>query len=248
MTYHPHVHCIVPAGGLDKNGTWRNAKSNGDFLFPVKAMSRLFKGKLLAELLLLHKQAALAMTPSMSKLHYQTKNKLYNREWVVYAKKTFGGPKQVLEYLGRYSHRICISNFRIANISQTHVTFKYQDRKNKKQKSKTIKGTSFIRLFCEHILPKRFVKIRHIGILASRVKKNDLIQARRSLGAPSPPHKIIMNTRDFIIMTSGKDPFLCPRCRIGEMVIIAVIPPIRGSPIRPPFRFLPTYRKINIPI
>jgi len=248
MTYRPHVHCIVPAGGLDKNGTWRHAKSNGDFLFPVKAMSRLFRGKLLAELHLLHKQAALAMTPTMSKLHYQTKNKLYNKEWVVYAKKAFGGPKQVLEYLGRYSHRICISNFRITNISQTHVTFKYQDRKNKKQKSKSIKGTSFIRLFCEHILPKRFVKIRHIGILASRVKKTDLYLARKSLGAPSPPPKIKLNTRDFITTTAGKDPYLCPCCGKGEMVIIAVIPPIRGSPIRPPIRFIPSYRKINITI
>ena len=248
MTYHPHVHCIVPAGGLTKNGTWRHAKSKGEFLFPARAMSRLFRGKLLAELHLLHRQGSLAMTTAMRNLYYQTKNKLYNKEWVVYAKKAFGGPQQVLEYLGRYSHRICISNFRITNISQTHVTFKYQDRKTKKQKSKNIKGTAFIRLFSEHILPKRFVKIRHIGILASRVKKNDLFQARKSLGTTSPPPKVKMNTRDFITTTTGKDPYLCPCCGQGEMVIIAVIPPIRGSPIRPPFRFLPSYRKINIAI
>ena len=248
MTYHPHVHCIVPAGGLTKKGKWSNAKSKGQFLFPVKAMSRLFRGKLMAAMHTSFKQGKLTLTPSMSRSYYKTKNKLYHKEWVVYAKKAFCGPQQVLEYLGRYSHRICISNYRITNISQSDVTFRYLDRKTNKQRSKTSSGLDFIRLFAEHILPKRFVKIRHIGLLASRSKKKDLSLARRSLGTSSPPPRVKMNTRDFIIMTTGKDPYLCTCCSQGEMVIIAVIPPIRGSPIKPPFRLLPSYRKTNIAI
>lgn len=247
MTYHPHVHCIIPAGGL-KNGKWVHAKSKGDFLFPVKVMSRLFRGKLMAAIHASFKDGALNLTPFMASNYYQTKSTLYQKEWVVYAKKPFGGPQQVLEYLGRYSHRICISNHRIINISPTHVTFRFIDRKTNTLHSKSLKGVDFIRLFAEHILPKRFIKIRHLGILASRVKKRDLALARKSLGVAPPTPRQKLNTRDFIIMTTGKDPYKCPCCSEGEMVIIAFLPAIRGSPIKPPLRFVPTYRKISIAI
>ena len=102
----------------------------------------------------------------MAMNYKKVKNSLYKKEWIAYAKKAFGGPDQVLEYLGRYTHKICISNFRILKITQTHVTFRFLDRKAKKKRIKTVKGTDFVRLFAEHILPKRFVKIRHIGILS----------------------------------------------------------------------------------
>ena len=248
MTYHPHLHCIVPAGGLTKKGQWVHAKSKGQFLFPVKAVSRVFKGKLMATIHSSFKNGDLSLTPSLASKYYNTKDTLYRKEWVVYTKKSFGGPKQVLEYLGRYSHRICISNHRILHITNTHVTFSYLDRKANTIKSKTIAGTDFIRLFTEHILPKRFVKIRHFGILSSRSKKRDLALCRLSLGAPCPPARPKLTTRDFIIMTTGKDPYKCPCCSTGEMVIVALIPPIRGSPIKPPLRCLPTFRKISIVI
>jgi hypothetical protein len=247
MTYHPHLHCIVPAGGLTKDGRWKHAKSKGSFLFPVKAMSRLFRGKLMAELHALFKEGRLTMNRSMVRTHFLIKDILYKKEWVVYAKKAFGGPDQVLEYLGRYSHKICISNFRIQKITDTHVTFNYQDRKAKIQRTKTIRGTDFIRLFGEHILPKGFVKIRHIGFLASRVKTADLEKVRHSLGVSSPHPKVKMTTREFIIMTTGKDPYLCPCCGQVEMVIIGIVPAIRGSPIKMSIiRFIPKDRKVNI--
>ena len=246
MTYHPHVHCIVPAGGLKPNGKWQDAKSKGNFLFPVVAMSRLFRGKLLAGIHQLYKSGQLKMTPRMATDYKYTKNKLYKKDWVVYAKKAFGGPDQVLEYLGRYTHKICISNYRIIHISKSHVTFRYLNRVANKSMIKTIKGEDFIRLFAEHILPKGFVKIRHIGFLSSRSKKEDLAKARASLGALSPPPKVKMTTREFIKMTIGKDPHSCPCCENGEMVIISIMPAIRGSPIRPPLRFYAKDRKVDI--
>jgi hypothetical protein len=125
MTYHPHVHCIVPTGGIKSNGQWKHAKSKGNFLFPVKAMSRLFRGKFLAGIHEIYKSGQLHMNHQMATKYKQAKNKLYKMEWNVYAKKAFGGPNQVLEYLGRYTHKIWISNYRILNITKTHVTFRY---------------------------------------------------------------------------------------------------------------------------
>ena len=186
------------------------------------------------------------MTNSMVNTYAHVKDKLYKKEWVVYAKKAFGGPDQVLEYLGRYTHKICISNFRILMISDTHVTFKYLDRIANKVRLKTLKGCAFIRLFAEHILPKGFVKIRHFGLLSSRSKKIDLAKARKCLGACPPPPKKKMTTREFITMTTGKDPYACPCCGKGEMVIIATIPAIRGSPIKQRFRQFAKDRKVEL--
>ena len=246
MTYHPHVHCIVPAGGLRSNGQWQHSKSKGNFLFHVNAMSRLFRGKLLSGIHKLYISGQLKLTDQMATDYKYIKNKLYKKEWVAYAKKAFGGPDQVLEYLGRYSHRICISNYRIIDISKTHVTFRYLDRKTKKSKVKILKGEIFLRLFAEHILPKYFVKIRHIGFLSSRTKRQDLAKARASLGTQPPIPKVKLTTREFIKMSTGKDPYLCPCCGVGEMVIISMLPAIRGSPIRPPLRFMAKDRKVNI--
>ena len=246
MTYHPHVHCIVPAGGIKSNGSWQHSKSRGNFLFPVHAMSRLFRGKLLAGIHELYNSGQLNLTDQLAANYKYIKNKLYKKEWIVYAKKAFGGPNQVLEYLGRYTHKICISNYRILDITKTHVTFKYLNRKSNKSEIKTINGEAFLRLFAEHILPKGFVKIRHIGFLSSRSKKEDLAKVRKNLNVPPPTPKEKLTTREFIIMTTGKDPYLCPSCGEAEMVIVSIMPSIRGSPIKTPLRFVPKDRKVNI--
>lgn len=246
MTYHPHIHCIVPAGGLKENGEWQHSKSKGNFLFPVFAMSRLFRGKLLSGIHQLYKSGELFMTDQMTSDYKYIKNKLYKINWVAYAKKAFGGPDQVLEYLGRYTHKICISNYRILDISKTHVTFNYLDRTVNQLKTKSIPGAVFLRLFAEHILPKHFVKIRHIGFLCSRTKQQDLAKARASLNVPPPILKEKLTTREFIKMTTEKDPYQCPCCGEGEMVVTAMIPAIRGSPIRSPLRFMAKDRKVNI--
>ena len=150
--------------------------------------------------------------------------------WVVYNKKAFGGPKQVLDYLGNYTHKICISNYRVLRVDDQYVTFKYQDRKNKVTRTEKILGTDFIRLFAQHILPKGFVKIRHIGFLASKCKTKALKKARQCLKVSPPPDKIKMDNQAFILMTTGKDISKCPVCKVGEMVIVDIFLPIRGSP------------------
>jgi len=245
MTYHPHVHCIVPAGGLSADKQWKHSKGKGNFLFPVIAMSRLFRGKLLAAIHQEFIADRLNLSPQMATDYKYIKNKLYTSEWVVYAKKAFGGPDQVLEYLGRYTHRICISNHRILNVSKTHVTFRYLDRKQGRSKTKRISGSDFLALFAEHILPKHFVKIRHVGFLSSRSKKKDLDAARKSLNVK--PSVVIkeMTTRELITHSTGKDPYICPCCGIGEMVIITIFPPIRGSPTKVRLRGIPKDRKVN---
>lgn len=186
------------------------------------------------------------MSAQIKAQYWKTKNKLYNINWVAYAKKAFGGPQQVLEYIGRYTHKICISNFRIKNITNEEVTFNYLDRKAKMSRTKTIKGEQFLKLFAEHILPKRFVRIRHIGFLASRVKKQNLEAIRRSLKVPTPQGKPNLTTREFINLTTGRDPYLCPCCNKGEMVIIAVLPSIRGSPASSFFRTFAKDRIVSI--
>ncbi len=251
MTFHPHVHCIVPAGGVNGKGQWKHSKGKGKFLFPVKAMSRLLRGKLMAGIHQLYKAGNLNMSPQLKASYKTTKNRLYKKEWVVYAKKAFGGPDQVLEYLGRYTHKICISNYRILNITDTHVTFRYTDRRANKIKVRTIRGEKFILHFAEHILPKRFVKIRHIGFLSSRVKSQKIILIRKCLGMDPPPPLKEMDTRELIKITTGKDPFVCPKCGQGELVIIQIIPRIRGSPhyqkeIKMPYRVIPKYRKVRL--
>ena len=237
LQYHPHIHCIIPAGGLDKDGNWKETKGKKDFLFSVKALSSKFKKKFLINLAELYKtnqikipnHALLWNTPSN---FYHSKSILYNRDWVVYAKESFGGPQQVFEYLGRYTHRIAISNQRILKLDETHVTFKYLDRKNNQSKTKTVKGEDFVKLFLQHVLPPRFTKIRHFGFLSSRSKKADLALIRKAINAHDPGLKVKLSTREFIIKTKGVDPYICRKCKIGTMVVIDFTPSIRGSPRR----------------
>ena len=235
MTYHPHLHCIVPGGGLRYDNTWRNVKGKGDYLFPVKAMSSLFRGKLLAGIHAYFIDGQLKLPIDLRRKHKSIKNLLYKKKWVVYAKKAFGGPEQVLEYLGRYTHKICISNYRIIKITDTHVTFRYLDRKAKKARYKKITGQEFIKLFAEHILPKRFVRIRHFGFLCSRTKAKDLAAIRKSLKVNTPKPIAKMSILEFMLLTTGKNPYLCPICNQSEMVITKVLQPIRGSPVKKVF-------------
>ena len=246
MGYHPHVHCIVPAGGLKPTGKWQQAKSKGQFLFSVRAMSVMFRGKLLAGIDQLYLNGELKLPQQELSKYKKTKAKLYFKEFVSYAKLAFGGPKQVLEYIGRYTHRICISNHRIIKITDTHVTFRYLDRKKKKSKTKTVTGQQFIKLFAEHILPKGFVKIRHIGFLSSRSKAKDLAVIRKNLKVKPPAPKVKMTTREFMIMSTGKDPHLCPKCGQAEMVVTQILPPIRGSPVKIFQRPIPKDRIVKI--
>lgn len=237
MRHHPHIHTIVPAGGLSKNGEWRSSKGKDDFLFSVKAMSSMFRGKLLANIHELVIQNKLILPYDWRDQkgnlspYYKLKDKLYKKDWVVYSKEAFAGPKQVLEYLARYTHKICITNYRILKVTKTHVTFKYYDRKKNVSQTKTITGKEFLILFSKHILPKWFRKIRHFGFLSTRSKHKHLIIIRKSLNTRKPKVIEDLSSRNIILMTTGKDIRKCPSCDTGEMCIVGFFNTIRGSPL-----------------
>ena len=166
LSLHPHVHCIVPGGGVTTKNKWINAKAKGCFLFPVKAMSPMFRGKFIAEF-------KVHMDLQGLDLPKEFISKLYQYKWVVYAKTAFAGPKSVVEYLGRYSHKTAISNYRIRSFSEDKVLFRFKDYKHGDvSKLMTLHPLEFVRRFSLHILPSGFTRIRHFGLLSSKSKAN----------------------------------------------------------------------------
>ena len=208
LSLHPHLHCIVPGGGVDKNGQFKNSHFKGNFLFPVKALSKVFRAKFCEKL------------KAKSPVKYeQIRQDLWKKPWVVFAKKPFGSPKSVVEYLGRYTHKIAISNHRIKSIDEQNVTFDYKDyRMAGVKKQMTLTHGEFIRRFSLHILPKRFVKIRHYGFLSSTWKRQKLKLLQEKLQVK-------------ILEKVEKKPFLpkCSCCKTGNLHRIAVFDQ-RGPP------------------
>ena len=186
MNFHPHIHTILLGGGLTVKNQW---KDNGnDFFLPIRVISKVFRGKYLDELKLLWKEEKLQFYGSSEKYrnHYVFQELLdtcYSMEWVPYCKKTFNGAQSVINYLGKYTHRIAISNYRIISMDEQTVTFSVKDYHNEgKWKNLTLSGIEFIRRFLMHVPPKRFVRIRHYGLLCSRTKNQKLILCRNLLG------------------------------------------------------------------
>ena len=229
---HFHLHCVIPAGYLSHDGErWIHSKKK--FLFPVKALSRVFRGKFIEQMELAFndlifpgKIADIGTDAGFRKL----KKQLYSKEWVVYSKQPFGGPKQVLEYLGRYTHRVAISNNRILDIENNTITFSYKDRKNdNEKKSMPLKANEFIRRFLLHALPKKFMRIRHSGFLANRCKKGNLLKCRKILG-----QDIILDNssnksvKDLMLDLSGLDISTCPFCKKGKLNKMLKIPEQTG--------------------
>ncbi len=162
LKFHPHVHFIIPAGGLKDDHQWKNSKQDGDFLFDVKQMSSVFSARFAKKLRLLKQQGKISK--------YVPRN-LIGKPWVVYVKQAFGSPETVVEYLGRYTHRVAISNTRIVKVTETHVTFTWCDHKNEYWKeTKTIGGVEFLKRLLDHIAPPYFRRVRHLGFLSTRNK------------------------------------------------------------------------------
>jgi len=206
LTLHPHLHCIVPGGGLTKQGGWRQAKSDGKYLFNVKAMSKTFRGRFIAAL----KEV---LPQEMNRAFI---DQLYKHKWVVYAKQHFSGPQSVIEYLGRYTHKIAISNHRIRDIESDKVTFSYKDYKDGNvKKEMSLKATEFIRRFSLHIMPKGFVRIRHYGICSSsaKVKSTIIIKAQLPVLKPATVKTNRARPEPF-------NPKQCPCCKKETMETI----------------------------
>jgi len=215
LIHHPHVHCIVPGGGLSSIGKWVNSRKK--FFIPVKVLSRKFRGKLLYHLKQLYNQNKLEFHGSQA---YLANNKdfeellssLYNKEWVVYCKPPFKNAACVVEYLGRYTHRVAISNKRIVSLEKDTVTFKWRDYKDdSKQKLMTLSADEFIRRFLIHILPNGFMKIRHYGLLGNRNKTTKLKLCKQLTHTPLLT-KEKSSILQLIQKITGMDLSKCPIC------------------------------------
>jgi hypothetical protein len=219
---HPHLHCIVPGGGITKAGYWKHCKSNGNYLFPAKVMSSLFRGKFMAMLRAFCRSRKIPLCNEWC-------TDLYRTPWVVYAKHVFAGPKQVIEYLGRYTHRIAISNHRLLALAGGQVTFTYKDyRQAGVKKTMTLHANEFLRRFCLHILPPGFMKIRHYGILASRAKAT-LKTQQAKMGVVVKPVESL-GWKEIARTVLHFDPDACPICNVGKMKIVTILEPEGRSP------------------
>jgi hypothetical protein len=229
---HPHLHCIVTGGGLSPDGThW--IKPKPDFFLPVKVLSRLFRGKLIAYLKKACKKGKLRLPGKIAYLQQEGAfndllSVLYKQEWVVYCKPPFSNAETVMEYLGRYTHRVAISNDRIVKIHKDQVTFRYRDRNdNDKMKLMALNASEFIRRFLMHILPDGFMKIRHYGILSNRSRKTKLAACKALLGVchPDSPQNSKESWQELLTRITGRDPRLCPYCSKGRMTFKEVLNP-----------------------
>jgi hypothetical protein len=206
LSLHPHLHCIVPGGGTDKDGQWRQQLRSNKYLFSVKALSKVFRAKYVQQLRDNGTDDKALM------------DSLFAKDWVVYAKRPFGGPMQVIQYLGRYTHKVAISNHRIAEVDEARVTFSYKDYlKAGITKLMTLSNDEFVRRFAQHILPSRFVRIRHYGILSSSWKRGKLqaLQKQLKVAPCNTPIKTMLRK--------------CPCCKTGTLVTLEVFGS-RGPP------------------
>jgi hypothetical protein len=225
MSLHPHLHGIVPGGGLGKSGTWKKAKNKGKYLFNVKSMSQVFRAKYISEL-----------RKSDIEIPKKVYRAVFNKNWAVYAKQPFRSPKYVIEYLGRYTHKIAISNHRIIAIDRKNktATFTAKDYRHGAKKVKlTLSSQEFIRRFALHILPKGFTRIRHYGILSSCWKKEKLPRLQAELATQK------------IVIVDTAEPILhrrCPVCKKGKLHTILVFND-RGPPEN--WRILLRDKKLN---
>jgi len=241
LRFHPHLHTIVTGGGLRADtGEWAS-RHGGRYLFPTAVLGALFRGKFMAALVRARDRGELRFTGrcaslSQSDVFETLKDRLYSKDWVVYAKPPFGGAEEVYRYLGRYTHRVGISNFRLQVVDENGVRFSTKDGN-----SVTLTHEEFIRRFLLHVLPTGFVKIRHYGLFATPNLATQLARAREALqtSAPEPDRPRALGDREQdrkteILLLTGLDLIRCPRCAIGIMVVGPGTAPPSIPPRAPP--------------
>ena len=219
LSLHPHVHCLVPSGGIDPQNNWKEGRGKGKYLFPVKAMGRVFRAVFLKQLKQLKKKGEIDHADLRALV-----DALFKKPWVVYAKRPFAGATSVIEYLGRYSHKVAIGNHRIKAIEDNKVCFAYKNYRTRQNSRMHLGAREFIRRFVQHILPKGFVRIRHFGICASR-NKALLSDIKERLLKKRP-----LEAKPVVYPHWSPSPITCPKCKKGVMKNIRMILPIRAGP------------------
>jgi hypothetical protein len=240
LFFHPHLHCVVPGGGISPHGTrWISCRPR--FFLPVRVLSRLFRRLFLQYLQEAFDSGRLRFFCSLTALqdpqafrHHL--DPVRNVDWVVYAKQPFAGPQQVVDYVGRYTHRVAISNHRIVDIEGGQVKFKWRDyRDNNQQKTMILSADEFIGRFLLHVLPSGFHRIRYYGFLGNRHRKEKLQQCRQLLGT-APPRESpstaapLEDYRDRFERLTGHSLRECPVCHRGRMIAVKALPQVRSSP------------------
>ncbi len=232
LIHHPHVHCVVPGGGLSPDGQRWIACRPGFFL-PVRVLSRLFRRLFLEGLNRAFAEGTLTfhgdLAPLADRANWEAALAPFrDTEWVVYAKRPFGGPKQVLEYLGRYTHRVAISNSRLVSLNEGEVTFRWKDyRQESAPKRMRLDAHEFIRRFLLHVLPRGLQRIRHYGLLGNRHRAVKLARCRALLAMPAPaatPSLRTLDYRDRYEWLTGRSLRRCPVCAGGTWVCIETFP------------------------
>jgi hypothetical protein len=220
---HFHLHCLIPAGALSlDHHRWISARKN--FLFPVTALSQVFRAKFLDRLQQACEKGKIPAADIEIKASRQ-------KSWNVYAKKPFGSPQTVLNYLGRYNHRVALSNDRILDIENGQVTLSYRDRRDgDRKKTMTLDAHEFIRRFLLHVLPDGFMRIRHFGFLANRSKKHLLPQCRKLLDLdPALPRCPTESAKDLLLRITGVDLSRCPCCHNGTVIAVGDLPALSSG-------------------
>jgi len=230
LSLHPHIHCLVPAAGYTLNGRWNNIGHSGRYLYPVHQLSSAFKGKFLDSL-----KRALRKQNELS-LFYDKVQQAYKTKWVVHCQPSLAGAEHVIKYLGQYTHRVAITNQRILNIDEGKVTFIAKDYRDRAVKKPVIlDGTEFLRRFVQHILPRRFVKIRRFGIYNHTTKRNLALQfveeKKPDIDAIFKKQQSPETNVERFERLTGINPCLCPLCKTGRMVTIRELPRIRSPAV-----------------
>jgi hypothetical protein len=217
LSFHPHIHCIVSGGGINANGAWvKEKRANGSFLFPRRAIEKIYKAWFLKRLqqLIAGKQLQIKEEAALQ----ATIKQVGFKKWNVYAKAPFGGPAQILEYLGRYTHKTAITAHRITAITPQSITFNYKDYADgNTKKTMILSHPEFLRRFEQHTLPKNFVKIRHGGYLAHNGKKERVASLLKKMDLPAPTPKIKIPLEIQLFIMGGANYNLCPKCNEGHL-------------------------------
>lgn len=223
LSLHPHLHCMVPAGGMDQHGRWKWTKSKGNYLFNRSVMGLVFRARYIKLLRLAIKNKKI---PAPNNSIFKS---LFSKEWITYAKRPFKNNQQILNYIGRYSHKIAITNYRITNVDKHSVSFHYkQYKKGGVRAEMKLSKQEFIRRFAMHIVPYKFVRIRHYGILSNRSKGKALAAILKSLGVE---HQVKKSKPKLPPLPDDQRYLFCPFCKgVTVHVLLEEGLPIRGSP------------------